>query len=93
MSRHRGDQTMAERIIVGALLTGSALLFLLLLLAWWAPRAEATRVIPGHPLPDVCSNIRGTQTILDTTTGHRFRVVAVTPRGNVCRPLHRGGAR
>lgn len=92
MSRHRGDQTIVERVIVAALLTGSALLWLLLVLAWWAPRADATRVVPGAQLRDVCANVAGTQTILDITTGHRYRVVAVTARGNMCAPL-RGGRR
>lgn len=69
-----------------------AVLFTLLLCigAWSNPApASATRVIPGAVLPDVCHNIRGTQTILDTTTGHRYRVVKVTPSGNVCRRVKR----
>lgn len=87
-ARHKGDPSLVERAVVGLLLVFSAAVFLFVLLVWAAsPRADATRVVPGVPLPDVCANVRGVQTILDTTTGHRYRVVAVTPRGNVCRPL------
>lgn len=89
MSRHKGDPTRTERITCALLLAMSAAVFLVVVLAWWTP-AHATRVVPGAQLRDVCANRAGTQTVLDVTTGHRFRVVAVTPRGNVCRPIHRG---
>lgn len=62
-------------------------LFAFLVLVWWAPRADATRIVPGAALPDVCRNVKGTQTVLDITTAHRFRVVHVDERGNVCRKV------
>lgn len=87
MSRHKGDPSLAERIICAVLLAMSAAVFAFVVLVWWAQPAHATRIVPGRAPVDVCANVRGTQTILDITTGHRFRVVAVTPRGNVCRPV------
>lgn len=74
------------------LFAAAMLLFAALVLIWWAPRADATRPLPGQGWQrvDLCANVRGVQTVLDITTGHRYRVVASTPRGNVCRPIVRG---
>lgn len=90
MRRHRDQQSILERFIVAIMLAASAALFLFLVMAWWFDTAaHATRVVPGAQLADMCVNRAGTQTILDITTGHRYRVVAVTTQGNVCRPIHR----
>lgn len=86
----RGSAT--EHVVVAVMLTLSALVFVLVLLAWWAPRADATRVVPGSGWQriDYCDNRAGVQTILDVTTGHRFRVTHVTPDGRrVCRKVAR----
>lgn len=82
----RGSAT--EHVVVAVLLAMSALVFLLAVLAWWTPAAQATRVVPGSGWErvDYCDNRPGVQTILDVTTGHRFRVVHVTPDGRrICR--------
>lgn len=91
MSAHRGDKSLTERITCTVLLAMSAAVFAFIVLVWWAPRADATRPLPGTGWQrvDYCVNRPGVQTVLDITTGHRFRVVATTPRGHVCRPVHR----
>lgn len=81
-----------ERVVVAVMLAMSALVFLIALLAWWAPPAHATRVVPGSGWErvDYCDNRAGVQTVLDITTGHRFRVVHVTPDGRrICRKVAR----
>lgn len=86
----RGSVT--EHVVCGVLLAMSAVVFLFIVLVWWAPRADATRVVPGSGWEQVdkCDNKRGVQTVLDITTGHRFRVVHVTPDGrNICRKVAR----
>lgn len=82
-----------ERVVCSVLLVFSAVVFVFVLLSWVAAgRADATRVIPGSGWQriDYCDNRAGVQTILDVTTGHRFRVVHVTPDGRrVCRKVAR----
>ena len=89
-SPERGSAT--ECVVVAVMLAMSALVFLIALLAWWAPPAHATRVVPGSGWErvDYCDNRAGVQTVLDITTGHRFRVVHVTPDGRrICRKVAR----
>lgn len=84
------EGSATEHVVVAVLLAMSALVFLLAVLAWWAPAAQATRVVPGSGWEQVdrCDNRRGVQTILDVTTGHRFRVVHVTADGRtICRKV------
>lgn len=85
------EGSATERVVVGVLLAMSAVVFAVVVLAWWAAPADATRVVPGVvERVDYCQNRAGTQTILDVTTGHRFRVVHVTPDGRrVCRRIVR----
>jgi hypothetical protein len=47
--------------------------------------AEANRPVPGYNYKDVCKNVPGTQTILDTVgITARYRFNTDTPRPNDC---------
>jgi hypothetical protein len=69
----------------------ASILTAFLLVTGFSGTAEANRPVPGYKYKDVCKNIPGKQTILDTvgiTATYRFKTE--TPRPNDCERVNRG---